>query len=60
MLSFSSFASSLCCVGNCPEGMFLCPLEDTCIAGTLQCDGIPDCNNAEDEQSCEGRYMELS
>ena len=45
------------CVVNCPEGMFLCPTENICIAGGLRCNGIPDCASGADEQSCEGRYI---
>ena len=45
-------------VVNCPEGMFLCA-ENMCIAGSLQCDGIPDCANGLDEQSCESKCNTL-
>jgi len=58
--SFSSFASSCSSVETCQAGMFLCTFEVTCIAEDLRCNGIPDCIGSEDEQSCEGRYMELS
>ena len=44
-------------VGSCPEGMFLCSSEDTCIAGARRCDGIPDCAGGEDEQLCESKNM---
>lgn len=40
------------CTGECTERQFMCK-DNCCIDGSLECDGIPHCNDKSDEASCE-------
>ncbi|XP_071854168.1 uncharacterized protein [Apostichopus japonicus] len=37
----------------CSDGFYRCPVEGICIPASWVCDGVSDCRNGEDEQSCE-------
>ena len=36
---------------ECPSDFFKCP-DDFCIEKQFVCDGVPQCENGEDEQQC--------
>ena len=62
ILSFPDFSSHThCCFSEniiCNETQFLCQGEDICIPNAWACDGVADCDGAEDEQAqtC-GNYL---
>lgn len=37
---------------SCPAGQFSCPPPGGCIEAVKRCDGIPHCQNGEDERGC--------